>query len=82
MTRLRSQSLSSSRHSERGYAYLMALFMVLTLIIASQVAMQSISDGRAPPARGRNDLARPAVCSRDSPLLPQNRALSARISTN
>jgi hypothetical protein len=47
MTRLRSQSLSSSRHSERGYAYLMALFMVITLIITSQVAMQSIlTEGR------------------------------------
>ena len=30
------------RRAESGYAYLMALFMVLTVLIASQVAMQSL----------------------------------------
>lgn len=41
-------SLASSRRpSQRGYAYLMALFMVVTLIIGSQVAMKNIvTEGR------------------------------------
>ena len=42
--RLRGQS---PRESQRGYAYLMALFMVTTLIIASQVAVRNyLTEGR------------------------------------
>ena len=41
-----------------GYAYLMALFMVVVLIVSTQRRRGEHSDHRAPPARGRNDLAR------------------------
>jgi hypothetical protein len=36
------RGIPSRRPSERGFAYLMALFMVVALIVASQVAVQSV----------------------------------------
>ena len=45
--KLRKSLVSSRRPAQRGYAYLMALFMVVTLIIGSQVAMKNIvTEGR------------------------------------